>query len=586
MSITGPTTKSLILCVVIGLTASQANAEDWLRFRGPNGTGKSSSTLPVSWTPDANLAWKSALPGPGVSCPIVVGDRVFVTCYSGYGIERDNPGDIKDLMRHLVCIDVATGEKKWQKDIPAAQPEDPYTGIGVTAHGYASHTPTSDGEHVFAYFGKSGAFAFDLDGNQVWHKELGKESDPWKWGSSASPIVHDNLLIVTASAESQALVGLNKTTGDVVWRQEAAGLDGMWGTPLLVEIDDSRTDLVMNVAKEMWGLDPATGKLRWHCESTGAEQAHSSPVVGGNTVFAFTGRGGGSVAIKAGGSGDVTDSNVVWSGRDTARFGSPIGHKSNLYLVANGVLSVVDGSTGKRTKQVRLKGGGTGGNSRFGSLDYPSPVIAGDHLYYLNGKGETFVFSLGSSPKQLSVNLVTTDGETFGGTPAISDGRMFLRSNKHLFCVADMGTEVALNASAKLIAKAEPVEEAVAGGRGGPRGGGRGGFGGPGGGRGRGGAGGGGRGGFNPESIFNSRDADKDGKLTKDEVADSPMAQGFDRIDKDGDKAITMEEFREGMRSMFGGGRGGRGGGGRGRGGFGGGREDNRPKRPQRPEAA
>ena len=573
-------TKTLFATFLMCLITSQTEA-DWLRFRGPNGTGKSDSTLPVSWTPDANVAWKGELPGPGVSCPIVVGDRVFVTCYSGYGIERENPGDIKNLMRHLVCFDAKTGEKKWQRDIPAAQPEDPYTGIGVTAHGYASHTPVSDGQHVFTYFGKSGAYAFDLDGEQVWQQDIGKESDPWKWGSSASPIVYDDLVIITASAESQALVGLNKATGEVVWRQEAAGLDGMWGTPLLVKVHDGRTDLVMNVAKEMWGLDPATGKLRWFCESTGAEQAHSSPVVGGKTVFAFTGRGGGSVAVKVGGEGDVSESNVVWNGRETARFGSPIGHKSNLYLVANGVLSVVDGKSGKRTKQLRLKGGGTGGSSRFGSLDYPSPVIAGDHLYYLNGKGETFVFSLGPNPKQLSVNLVQTDGETFGGTPAISDGRMFLRSNKHLYCVADMGSEVALNASANLIAKAEPVEGAVGGGerrgRGGPGGrggGGRGGFGG--GGR-------GGRGGFNPESIFNGRDTNKDGKLTKDEVADSPMANSFDTIDKDGDKAITMEEFREGMRSMFSGGRGGRGGGGRG--GFGRG-EDGRPKRPQRPEAA
>ena len=356
----------VVLATVV--QAEVVQAEDWSRFRGPNGTGKSASEIPVSWTPHANLAWKAALPGSGVSSPIVVGDLVFVTCYSGYGLDRENPGNINDLQRHLVCLDSATGDKKWQVDVAAEQPEDPYSGIGVTAHGYASHTPVSDGEHVFVYFGKSGARAYDLEGNLVWQKNLGKESDPWKWGSAASPIVHENLLIVTASAESQSIVALDKATGDEVWRQEASGLDGMWGTPVFVEVDDGRTDMVMSVPREMWGLDPASGKLRWYAEATGAEQTHSSPVVGGGMVYAFTGRGGGSVAVKAGGEGDVTGSNVVWSGQDTARFGSPVGHQTNLYLVASGVLSVIDGRTGKKTKQVRLRGGGGGGGGRFGSL--------------------------------------------------------------------------------------------------------------------------------------------------------------------------------------------------------------------------
>ena len=204
--------------------------------------------------------------------------------------------------------------------------------------------------------------------------------------------------------------------------------------------------------------------------------------------------------------------------------------------------------------------------------------MAGDHLYYVNGKGETFVFSLSGNPEQVSINLVTTDSETFGGTPAISDGRLYLRSNKHLYCVADTGDNVQPNASSDLIAKAGPAEEQR------PRG--RGGFGG----RDRGQRGGGGRGGFDPAAIFQGRDANKDQKLTKDEVEGSPMAQSFATLDKDNDNAITLDEFREGMRNMFRGGRGGRPGGRGGRGGRGGpdgeGGEDNRPKRPQRPQSA
>ena len=206
-----------------------------------------------------------------------------------------------------------------------------------------------------------------------------------------------------------------------------------------------------------------------------------------------------------------------------------------------------------------------------------SPVIAGDKLFYTKGTGDTFVFELGKQPKQLSVNLLTTDKESFGGTPAISNDKLYIRSDKNLYCVANLKKDLIANASSSLIAKTEGGEEP-------PRGGG-GGFGGGGGGFG--GGGGGGRGGFDPAAIFKDRDKNSDGKLTSDEVAGTPMADRFSEIDKDKDSAITLDEFRASMQG-FGGGRGGPGGpGGGGRGGFGGGgREDKRPKRPQRPESA
>jgi len=240
------------------VTSLILHADDWARFRGPDGSGSAlqSESLPLRWSPTANLAWKTPLPGPGVSSPIVVDGKVFVTCYSGYGLNQENPGNIENLVRHLVCIDIQTGKQLWQRDVPATLPEDPYSGIGVTAHGYASHTPVSDGNNVYAFFGKSGVHAFDLDGKELWQADVGRESDPNKWGSSSSPVIYDEILIVTASAESQAIIGYDKTTGQERWRQEAAGLDGMWGTPTLVKIDEDRTDLVMCVARELWGLEP------------------------------------------------------------------------------------------------------------------------------------------------------------------------------------------------------------------------------------------------------------------------------------------------------------------------------------------
>lgn len=573
--------------LLILATALPVRASDWAQFRGPSGSARSESTLPISWTPEANISWKAELPGPGVSSPIVVSDRVFVTCYSGYGLQRNEPGYIENLMRHLVCFDATNGEKLWQKDIPASQPEDPYTGIGVTAHGYASHTPVSDGEHVFAFFGKSGVFAFDLEGKELWNAPVGKESDPMRWGSSSSPITYKDLVIVTASAESQSIIAFDKATGKEVWRQEAAMLDNMWGTPLVANITNGRDDLILSVPGEIWGMDPETGKLRWHCKSTGATQSHSSPILGGDMVFAFTGRGGGSVAVKTGGAGDMSEESVIWSGKDTARFGSPVGYKSRVYLVANGIIKAIDGRSGKELDKARLRGGSSGGGG-FGSLDYPSPVVAADKLYHMNGKGQMFVFDLADGLEQVSLNVVSSDeSESFGGSPAISNDRMYIRSSKAIYCIADTGVEVAANASKEFMAKTDDAAGAVAGGFGGGRGGrqgggtgGRGGFG-----------GGGGRSGFNPNAIFDGRDQNKDGKLTREELSGSMMADRMDEMDKDGDKAISKEEFTAGIGSMFGsGGRGGRGGsgrsGGRGNyGGFGQG-EDTRPKRPARPVSA
>ena len=303
-----------IFCFTVqySLSCLTVCAEDWPRFRGPAGMGVTAdSTLPTQWSPNANLGWKTELPGPGASSPIIVGNKTFVTCYSGYGVDQANPGEMENLTRHLICADVETGKILWQKDIKAVLPEDPYTGVGVPAHGYASHTPVSDGKHVYAFLGKSGVYAYDMNGEEVWNADVGKESDPTKWGSSSSPIIYKNIVIVTASAESQAIVGLDKTTGKELWRQEAGGLDGMWGTPTLVKVDDNRTDIVMCVAKELWGLDPENGKLRWFADATGAQHAYSSIVANDNRVFAFTGRGGGSIALDVGSSGDISQTNTV-----------------------------------------------------------------------------------------------------------------------------------------------------------------------------------------------------------------------------------------------------------------------------------
>jgi len=578
--------QTVLTMLALTLMTVTAVAEDWPRFRGPMGSGvaNSGTAVPSTWSPKANLAWKVEMPGPGASSPIIVGNKAFVTCYSGYGLDQSNPGELENLVRHLVCVDMQTGKKLWQKDVKVVLPEDPYSGIGVTAHGYASHTPVSDGKNVYAFFGKSGVHAFDMDGNKLWSAEVGKESDPTRWGSSSSPIVFENLVIVTASAESQSIVGLDKSSGKEVWRQEAKGLDGMWGTPALVKIDDNRTDLVMCVSKELWGLNPKTGKMRWLADATGAQNAYSSIIQDGSRVFAVTGRGGGSVAVDAGGSGDISKTNTVWTGGVSGSFASPVRHESKIYAIARGIVTVMDTDTGEQLERLRLKGGEqTGG--RFGSLDYPSPIVVGDRLFYMNGSGQMYVFALGDKMEQLAVNKVTNDKEIFWGTPAVSNDKLVIRSSENLYCVADKGQDVEPQAENE--SGSEPESEPRAsGGR--PAGGS-----GAGGGRPSGGSRPGGGQSFDPMSMFNGLDTDKDGNVTSAELAGNRMADRLKTLDKNSDDVISKEEFSTGISTLFsrggsggssrGGSRGGAGGSSRGGAGYGGRAQDSRPERPQRP---
>lgn len=440
--------RFLAVLTLAGIIGSKTVADEWMRFRGPNGSGVAhDANIPTQWSDDEHLAWKAELPGPGSSSPIIVGDLVLVTCYTGYGVDGGRSGRVADLKRHLIAFDVATGVKQWQATVDGPADEVPYSRM-LGEHGYASSTPVSDGQRIFVFFGKAGVLAYDLAGHELWQRDVGHESGPQEWGSGASPILHDNLVIVNASEESSALIALNQETGKEVWRAEAEGLGGTWGTPILATTGD-RTDVVIGVPSEFWGLNPNTGKLRWHCDALQDNTYCSSLVTDGDRVYGIEGRSGQAIAVKLGGEKDVTNTNIVWKARGQNRISTPVVYEGKLYSVSRGIAFCLDAETGQQIYQKRLAGrgdepasdrGGRFGRGGFGGAggqDYSSPIIVNGHIYFTQRSGVTHVWKTGSEFQPVARNRFESDESRFHGTPAAAHGKLWLRSDECLYCLAN-----------------------------------------------------------------------------------------------------------------------------------------------------
>ncbi len=411
-----------------------ARGEDWGQFRGSDGTAVSHDAAPpVEWSNTNHLAWKTVLPGPGTSSPIVVGDRVFVTCFTGQN-EDGTAVDPSKLKRHLICINRRDGKINWTTDVSAVLPEDPYRGF-LTEHGYASSTPASDGENVYVFFGKSGVLAFDLEGHKLWHTNVGKESDKRGWGSGSSLLLYKNMVIVNASSESQSIRALNKKTGKEIWKAEASTLSLCFGTPTVVELPGGKAELIVSAPGEVWGLNPETGKLLWFAGIRTARNVCPSLATADGIIFAMGGfETHGTSAIRAGGQDDVSKSHVLWSVPQCSYIPSPLISKGHLYWVDDsGKAMCMNASDGKVKKEVRLPIKSKGGRMK---PVYASVVMAGDELIAVSRSGGVCVLSATPELKVLGTNHLEDDSE-FNATPAVSQGQLFLRSNRAVYCIAN-----------------------------------------------------------------------------------------------------------------------------------------------------
>lgn len=421
-------------CALALMGGQIAAASDWPQFRGPNGSGiaPGDARPPLIWSDTHSLKWRVALPGPGSSSPIVWGDRVFVTCYTGYGVGRDG-GTPENLKRHLICVERQTGKILWNAVVPAEFPEDPFRGY-LTQHGYASNTPVTDGERVNVYFGKTGALAFDFAGKQLWKVNLGKDSSNRRWGSAASPVLYKNTVIVNAAEESRSIYALERSTGKVVWKAEADSLELCYGTPALVDCGGGRTDLVLAVPGELWGMNPETGKLRWLAETGIAGNVSPSVAVADGVVVATGGFPRQStVAVRTGGKGDVTQSHVLWSSLNASYVPSPVVVSGHVYVVNDkGFAMCLEAASGKLVYKERLP---DLRSARGGGSVYASTVWARGHLYAVSRRSGTYVLEASPEFKVVAHNRLSGDESDFNATPAIVGRQLFIRSNEKLYCI-------------------------------------------------------------------------------------------------------------------------------------------------------
>ena len=421
---------SLLAFLSLTISAKRVSAVNWPQFRGPGGRGVSDETkLPSKWSETQNLKWKIPLPGPGSSSPIVYGDRLFITCYSGYGTEEAS-GKVDDLKRHLLCIDPNNSKIRWSKVIHSTAPEDPWRGY-IREHGYASSTPICDGEHVFVFFGKTGALAFDLEGQEIWRKNLGTDSSNRRWGSGASPILCGDLLIVNASEESRTIYALDKSTGKETWKVESDKTELTYATPALVNLPNGTQELVVSVPYEIWGFNPSTGECTWWATTELAGNISPSILAVKDVVYALGGYPRtASVAVRAGGKADVTKTHTLWTSQDSSYVPSPVEHDGYLYWISDtGLAYCMEADTGKVIYKEKLN---TKGSKSF----YASVVLANGRLYALSRTSGTFVLAAKPVFELISQNAFASDKSDFNGSPAISQGKIFFRSNEFLYCIA------------------------------------------------------------------------------------------------------------------------------------------------------
>ncbi len=408
-------------------------AQDWPQFRGPDSDSLTAvSGLPDEWGPETHIAWKARVPGRGWSSPIVWGDRVFITTAVEEQAPTTSDRRVKGgLYRWEVhCFDLESGKTLWTRVAHRGEPRIA-THQGNT---YASETPVTDGRRVYAYFGMTGLFAYDFDGNLVWKKDLGAYPTEADWGTSSSPVIlahGDRLFLQIDSIEDSFLVALDTETGNEVWRVNRDE-GSNWSSPIIWK-NRVRTELVAN-GRRVRSYDPGTGDLLWEM-GIGGGRCSSSPTGDDERLYfgseARPDGGGFLFAVKAGAAGDITprdgetkSAGVLWTQENAGPpMASPLVYRGLVYVLKRrtGIVTAFDAKTGEEIYKKRLKGA-----PGF----WASPWAYDGKVFCLDATGTAHVLRAGPDFELLGTNPL--DEESWA-SPALTGRGLVLRGVRHLY---------------------------------------------------------------------------------------------------------------------------------------------------------
>lgn len=400
---------TIAVVTLLALPSAVGRAEDWPCWRGPTHDGLSPETgLPIYWTEEKGIRWKTPIPGRGHSSPIVVGDAVFVT------------SAIEDReSRILLRIDRTSGEVVWKREVLEA-PLEPLHPL----NSYSSSTPATDGRLVFVSFldrDQAYVAAFDLDGTRVWEARPGAFSS--KHGYCSSPVVYKDRLIINGDHDGESYLALlDKETGATVWKVPRAGKTRSYSVPRILSVG-GRDQIILTGSFATSGFDPDSGSLLWTVAGP-SEQMVASILDTDDLIFAMGGYPERHLlAIRKGGSGDVTTSHIAWrTHRGVPYVPSALLYGKLLHVVSDeGTYTCYEPETGKELSRKRI------------ALHISGSLVGGDgKVYITSDSGETTVLENSSAAKVLASNAI---GEDVFSSPAISQGDIFLRAAKHLFCI-------------------------------------------------------------------------------------------------------------------------------------------------------
>jgi outer membrane protein assembly factor BamB len=418
----------LFSILFVAMLQCPSMAENWAHWRGPTGNGVAvNAHPPVQWSSTKNVKWKVAIPGRSSGSPVIWEQRVFVVT----AVPEDNEAAGNNTSREsklafkLLCYDRSNGRLIWEKTATTAIP---HQGTHAT-NGFASASPCTDGKHVYAHFGSRGLYCYTMDGKLIWDRNLGQMDTRSSFGEGSSPTLEGNNILVPWDHEGQSyLYALDKSTGETIWKTERDE-PTCWASPLVVEHDGAK-QVVMNGQTCARAYDLETGKELWRCGGQTERPVASAVAADGLVILGSGFRGSFIGAFNLGGKGDIENTkHVAWSwDHDTPDIASPLlsGGRVYFYKGKTGMLTCADAATGKphytATQIPGLK-----------SI-YASPIAAGGHVYLTGRSGTTVVIK---DSDQLSIVATNSVDETIDATPSPVDNELFLRGEKHLFCISE-----------------------------------------------------------------------------------------------------------------------------------------------------